>query len=121
VGIIIGHGDGGQISEQGDEDDKLGSDGFVNDDHRGDKVDFQVQAEGNTVLDVGLHTLEDLTGNLDGIDDGAEARSEEDDVGSGLCSFGGTFDGDTAIRFLERGSIVDTTGDLLALSQSGWW
>jgi len=40
-----------------------------------------VQAEGDTVLDVGLHALENLAGQLDGRDDGAETGGEEDDVG----------------------------------------
>jgi hypothetical protein len=54
--------------------------------------------------------LEDLTCDFDGIDNSAETGGEENNIGSGLSSFGGTFDGNTAVRLLERGRIVDTTG-----------
>ncbi|KAG2024738.1 hypothetical protein GB937_003437 [Aspergillus fischeri] len=108
VGIVVGNGDGGQISEQGDEDNQLGVEGLINDDHGGDKVDLKVETEGNTVLNVGLHTLEDLTGKLDGIDDGAETGGKEDDISSGLGSLSGTLDGNTTVSLLQRGSVVDT-------------
>jgi len=67
-----------------------------------------VQAKSDAVLDISLHTLEDLAGNLDSQDNRAKTGGKEDDIGSGLGSFGGTFDSDTAIGLLERGSIVDT-------------
>jgi hypothetical protein len=67
-----------------------------------------VQAESDTVLNVCLHALENLTSSLDGQDDCGEAGCEEDDIGGGLGSFGGTFDSNTAISLLERRSIVDT-------------
>jgi len=70
-----------------------------------------MQAESDTILNVSLHTLEDLTCNLDGIDNSAETGGKENNIGSGLSGFGGTFDGNTAVRLLERGGIVDTTGD----------
>ena len=66
MSIVISDGNGGQISEQGKEDDKFGSDGFADDDHGGNEVDFQVETESNTVLDVCLHTLENLASDLDG-------------------------------------------------------
>jgi len=69
VGVVVGNSDGSQISEESKEDDELGTDGLVEDDHGGDQVDFQVQAESDTVLDVSLHTLEDLASSLDGQDD----------------------------------------------------
>lgn len=105
---IVGNSDGGQIGEESDEDNELGTDGLVDDDHRGDEVKLKVETESNTVLDIRLHTLENLTGDLDGQDDGGETGGEENDIGSGLGSFGRTFDGNTAIGLLERGSIVDT-------------
>ena len=108
MGVIVGNGDSGQIGEEGDEDNKIGTDGLVEDDHRGDKVDLQVQAEGDTVLDVSLHALENLASLLDGSDDGRKTGSKEDDIGGSLGSFGGTFDSDTTVGLLERGSIVDT-------------
>ena len=108
VSVVVSDGDGGQISEEGKEDDELGTDGLVKDDHRSDEVDFQVQAEGDTVLDVGLHTLEDLASSLDGEDDGGQTGGKEDNIGSGLSSLGGTLDGNTTVRLLQGRSVVDT-------------
>ncbi|KAH6603711.1 hypothetical protein Trco_008486 [Trichoderma cornu-damae] len=108
VGIVVSDSDGGQISEQGKEDDEVDADGLVDDDHRQGQVDLQVETEGDAVLDVGLHALEDLTGSLDGQDDGAEAGGEEDDIGSSLGSLGGTLDSDAAVGLLQGGGIVDT-------------
>jgi hypothetical protein len=67
-----------------------------------------VETESDTVLDISLHTLEDLTSNLDGIDNSGKTRSKEDNIGSSLSSLGGTLDGNTTVRLLERGSVVDT-------------
>ncbi|GJC90876.1 hypothetical protein ColLi_13714 [Colletotrichum liriopes] len=108
VGGTYSNGNGGQISEQGEEDDEVGADSLVDDDHGGDEVDLQVQAEGDTVLDVGLHALENLARQLDGGDDGAETGGKEDDIGGGLGGLGGTLDGNTAVRLLQGGSVVDT-------------
>jgi hypothetical protein len=108
VGVVIGDSDGGQIGEQGEEYDELGTDGLVEDDHGSDEVDLQVQAERDTVLDVGLHTLENLAGGLDGQDDRGETRGKEDDISGSLGSLSGTLDGDTTVGLLERWSIVDT-------------
>lgn len=108
VSVVVGNGDGSQISEEGKEDDKLGADGLVENDHRGDEIDLQVQAKSDTVLDVGLHTLENLAGNLDGKNDGGQTGGKEDDIGSGLSGLSGTLDGNTTVRLLQRRSIVDT-------------
>jgi len=108
VSIVVGNGDGGQVSEEGDEDDQVSADGLVDDDHGGDQVDLEVETQSDTVLDVGLHALEDLTGQLDGIDDGAQTGSEEDNVGGSLVSLGGTLDGNTTVGLLEGRSVVDT-------------
>lgn len=108
VSVIVGDSDGSQIGEQGDEDNELGADGLLEDDHRGDEIDLEMQAKSDTVLDVGLHALENLARDLDGGDDGGQTGSEEDNVSGGLGSLSGTLDGDTAVRLLERWSIVDT-------------
>ena len=105
--IVVRNGDGGEIGEQRQEDNQVDADGLVDDDHGRDEVDLEVQAERDTVLDVGFHALEDLAGDLDRGDDGAEAGSEEDDVRCGLGGFGRALDGDTAVGFLERGRVVD--------------
>jgi hypothetical protein len=67
-----------------------------------------VQAEGDAVLDVGFHALEDLARGFDCEDDGGETRGQEDDIGSSLGGFGGAFDGDAAVGFFEGGGVVDT-------------
>lgn len=67
-----------------------------------------MQAESDTILDVGLHALEDLAGELDGGDDGGEAGGEEDDVGGGLGGLGGTLDGNTTVGLLQGRGVVDT-------------
>ena len=108
VCVVVGDGDGGQISEQGEEYNQLDTDGLVDDDHGGDEIDFQVQAESDTVLDICLHTLENLTGDLDGRDDGGKTGGEEDNISGGLGGFGSTFDGNTAVRLLQGGSVVHT-------------
>jgi hypothetical protein len=108
VGVVVSNGNGSQISEQGEEDDEIGTDSLVDDEHRCDQVEFQVETESDTVLNICLHTLENLTSDLDGRDNGVKTRGEEDNIGGGLGSFGSTLDGNTTIRFLERWSIVDT-------------
>lgn len=110
MGVIVGDSDGGQIGKQSDKDDELGSDSFVDDDHGSDQINFQVQAQSDTVLDIGLHTLENLPGDFDGIDNSAETGGKENNIGSGLGSFSSAFDGNTTIRLFERWSIVNTTG-----------
>lgn len=40
--IVVGNGDGSQVSEQSDEDDEIGSDGLVEDDHGDSKVDLKM-------------------------------------------------------------------------------
>lgn len=108
VSVVVSDGDGSQISEEGKEDDELSTDGLVKDDHRGDEVDFQVETESDTVLDVCLHTLENLAGSLDGKDDGGQTRGKEDDISGSLSSLSGTLDGNTTVRLLQGRSIVDT-------------
>ena len=108
MGVVVGDGDGSQIGEKGEEDNQLDVDGLVDDDHGCDQVDLQMEAEGDTVLNVRLHTLEDLTGDLDSRDDGGETRGEEDDIGGSLGRLGGTLHSNTTVGLLERGSIVDT-------------
>ena len=118
MSIVVGDSDSSQIGEQGQEDDEVSSDSLVDDDHGSGQVDFQMQAKGDTILDVGLstvrgsrdglhessaylHTLEDLAGDLDSIDNSAETGGKEDDIGSSLGSFRGTLDGNTAVGLLE--------------------
>jgi len=108
MGVVVGDGNGGKIGKEGKEDNELSADGLVDDDHGCDKVDLHMQAEGDTVLDVCLHTLENLTGDLDCRDNGGETWGEEDNIGSGLSGFSSTLDGDTTVGLLERWSVVDT-------------
>jgi hypothetical protein len=105
---IVSNGHSRKISEKSDEDNKLGADGLVDDDHGSDQVDLEMQTQSDTVLDVRLHTLENLSGNLDSEDDSAETGGEEDNVGGGLSSFRRALDSNTTIGLLEGGSVVDT-------------
>lgn len=43
-----------------------------------------MEAESNTILNVSLHPLENLSRNLDGADNSAQARRKKHDVGGGL-------------------------------------
>jgi hypothetical protein len=106
--VVVSDSDGSQISEESKEDDELGTDGLVEDDHRSDEVDLQMQAKGDTVLDVSLHALENLASSLDGEDDGGQTGGEEDDISGSLGSLGGTFNSNTAVRLLKRRGVVDT-------------
>lgn len=68
--IVIGDGDGCDIGENGQKDDQVDANDFVQDEDRQGEVDFQVQTERYTVFDVGLHSVENFTRNLDRSDDG---------------------------------------------------
>jgi hypothetical protein len=52
--------------------------------------------------------VENLAGSLQGINDGTETGSEEDNIGSRSGSVGSALDGDTSVGLLQGGSIVDT-------------
>lgn len=67
-----------------------------------------MQTQSDTVLNVCLHALENLTSGLDRQNDRAETGCEEDDVGSGLSSLRRAFHCNTAISLLERRGIVYT-------------
>lgn len=82
--VIVGHRNGCQIGKKGQEDHKVNTKSFIDDAHRGDQIDLQMEAESDTILNISFHALEDLSCNLDGADNGAKARSEEDDIGGGL-------------------------------------
>lgn len=108
VGIVVCNSNGGQISKQREENDQVDTDGLVDGDHRCDQVKLQVQAEGDTVLDISLHALENLSGDLDSRDNGGQTRGKENDVGSSLGSLSGTLNSYTAVGLLQGGGIVDT-------------
>ena len=108
MSIVVSYGDCGQIGEEGEENDELRVDCFIDNDHGRHKVDLQVKAQCDTILNVRLHPLfgehqisiisskghrvrkigsdakhggtylEDLPGNLDSGDNGAQAGSQED-------------------------------------------
>ena len=108
VCVVVGNSHGSQISEQSDEHNKFGADGRVDNDHGGHEIDLQMQTQGDSVLDVCLHSLEDLAGNLDGQDDGGQTWGKEDDIGGSLSGFRGALDSDTTVSLFERRRIVDT-------------
>ncbi|TLD30651.1 hypothetical protein PspLS_02350 [Pyricularia sp. CBS 133598] len=112
VSVVVGDGDGGKISEQSQEDDEVDADGLVDGDLEEAMLagcpNWIVVTESDTVLDVSLHALEDLPGDLDGRDDCSETGGEEDDISGSLGSLGGTFDSDTTVRLLQGRGVVDT-------------
>lgn len=107
-GVVVGNGKGGDIGENGNEDDKLNVQRLVENGDPETKEDFHVQGQGDTVDDVGVHAMENLAGSLEGVDDGTETGGKEDNIGGGTGSIRGTFDGDTSIGLLQGGSVVDT-------------
>lgn len=78
-----------------------------------------METESNTVLDISLHALKDLTSRLDSQYDRAKTRGKEDNVSGGLSGFRGALDGNTTIGFLERRSIVDTCVWILVRCRNG--
>ena len=106
--VVVSNGNGGQVGEEGNEDNQVGADRLVENDDGQDEVNLQVETQTDTVLDVSLHAVENLTGDLDGGNDGRETLVKENDIGGRASSVRGTFDGDTTVGLLERGSVVDT-------------
>ncbi|GKT86554.1 LOW QUALITY PROTEIN: hypothetical protein Ct61P_04404 [Colletotrichum tofieldiae] len=107
-GVVVGDGQGGDIGENGNEDDKLNVQGTVENGDPQAKVDLQVDGEGDTVDDVGVHAVENLAGSLQGVNDGTKTGGKEDNVGSGAGGVRGTLDGDASVGLLQGGGIVDT-------------
>jgi hypothetical protein len=106
--VVVGDGQGGDIGEDGNEDDKLDVQAAVQDGNPETQVDLEVDRQSDTVDDVGVHAVENLARGLEGIDNGTETRGKEDDIGGRAGSVRGTLDGNTSIGLLERGGIVDT-------------
>jgi hypothetical protein len=107
-GVVVGNGQGSDISEDSNEDDELNVEGAVQDGDPQTQEDLHVQGKSDTVDNVGVHAVENLAGSLEGIDNGTQTRSKEDDIGSGAGSVGGTLDSNTSVSLLQRGSVVDT-------------
>lgn len=106
--VVVGDGEGGNIGENGNEDDQFQVKRSVENGDPETQEDFQMEGKGDTVDDVSVHTMEDLTGSLEGIDDSRETWGKEDNIGSGTSSVGRTLDSNTGISLLERWGIVDT-------------
>jgi hypothetical protein len=107
-GVIVGNGQGSDIGENGDEDDQVQVERLVEDGNPETQEDLEMERQGDTVDDVGVHAVENLARSLESVDDGGKTRGKEDDIGSGTSSIGSTLDGDTGIGLLEGRSIVDT-------------
>ncbi|CAH0001869.1 unnamed protein product [Clonostachys byssicola] len=106
--VIVGNGQGGNIGEDGNEDDEIQVQALVEDGNPETEEDFHVEGQSDTVDNVGVHAVENLAGSLEGINDSTETGGKEDNIGSGTGSIRGTFDSDTGISLLQGGSIVDT-------------
>ncbi|GKT51544.1 uncharacterized protein ColSpa_11725 [Colletotrichum spaethianum] len=107
-GVVVGNSQGGDIGENGNEDDKLNVQRTVEDGNPQTKEDLQVDGQSDTVDDVGVHAVENLAGSLQGVNDGTKTGGKEDNVGSGASGVGGTLNGDTSVSLLQGGGIVDT-------------
>ena len=106
--IIVRNHQGGNVGENGNEDDVLEVEGFIEDGDPETKEDFEVEGKRDTVDDVCVHSVEDLPAGLQGVNDGGETGCEEDNVGCGASGVRGTLDSDTGVSFLEGRSVVDT-------------
>ena len=106
--VVVGDGEGGDVGEDGNEDDELDVQAAVQDGDPETQVDLEMDRQRDTVDDVGVHAVENLARGLEGIDDGTETGGEEDDIGGRAGGVRGTLDGDTGVGLLERGSVVDT-------------
>ena len=106
--VVVGNGQGSNIGENGDEDDQVQVEGLVEDGNPETEEDLEMERQGDTVDNVGVHAVENLARGLESVDDGGKTGGKEDDIGSGTGSIGSTLDGDTGIGLLEGGSIVDT-------------
>lgn len=107
-GVVVGNGQGGNIGENGDEDDELDVEGLVEDGNPETKEDLHVQGQSDTVDNVGVHAVENLARSLESVNDSTETRGKENDIGGRASGVRGTLDGNTGISLLQRGSIVDT-------------
>ncbi|KAI6775847.1 hypothetical protein HG530_002605 [Fusarium avenaceum] len=87
--IIISNGNCCQIRKEGEKDNQIHADGFVDDTHRGGEVDFEVETEGDS-------------------DNRAETWREEDNIGCGLSGLTSTLDRNATVGFLKRRCIVDS-------------
>ncbi|VUC35121.1 unnamed protein product [Clonostachys rosea] len=106
--VIVGNGQGSNIGEDSNEDDEVQVQAVVQDGNPETEEDFHVEGQSDTVDNVGVHAVENLAGSLEGINDSTETGGKEDNIGSGTGSIGRTFDSNTGISLLQRGSIVDT-------------
>jgi len=106
--VVIGNSQSGNVGKDGDEDDQLNVQAPVKNGNPQAEIDLEVDRQSDTVDDIGVHAVENLTRSLQGINDGTKTRGEEDDISSRASSIGSTLDSNTSIGLLERGSIVDT-------------
>lgn len=106
--VVVGNGEGGDVGENGDEDDQFQVEGLVENGDPETEEEFQMQGQGDTVDNVGVHAMENLAGSLERVDDGRETGSQEDNVSSRAGGVRSTFDGNTSIGLFQGWSVVDT-------------
>src|SRR5579871_6277808 len=97
MSIVICHSHCSQVGKQSNENNEFDTNRFVNNDHASRQVDLQVQAKADTILDVCLHTLKDLSGSLDCQNNCTETWCQENYVSSSLSRLRSTFHRDTTI------------------------
>lgn len=64
VRIVVSHSYGSQIGKQGEEDDEVDADGFVENDHGEGKVDLEMEAKRDTVFWRTVSSARQLTRGL---------------------------------------------------------
>mmetsp|Transcript_35246 Transcript_35246/g.91584 ORF Transcript_35246/g.91584 Transcript_35246/m.91584 type:complete len:725 (-) Transcript_35246:873-3047(-) len=103
---VLGEGDHGSIIEDGKEHNQERRKVPVINDCDEAKGEADADGDGNGVLGVRLHALEDLAGSDDGIDDDAQPWLGEHHVGRRTGSVSGVRHRDANITFLEGRRIV---------------
>ena len=104
--IIIRHRNSRQIRKQGQENNQVNRNRLINNDHARDQVYLQVQAQRNPILDIRLHALEDLPRDLNRRDDGAQPRSEKDNIRRSLRRLSRALNSNATVGFLKRRRVI---------------
>ncbi|KAH3673884.1 hypothetical protein OGATHE_001864 [Ogataea polymorpha] len=106
--VIVSNGKSSNVGKDGNEDNQVDVQRLVQNGNPQTKEDLQVQRQSNTVDNVGVHSVENLSGSLQGVNDGRKTWSKENDIGSRSGRVRGTFDGNTSVGLLKRWGVVDT-------------
>lgn len=82
------------------------------------QVELKVNTEGDTVDNVRLHPVENLTRDLNRRNDRTETFVQKDNIRRSPCSVRRAFHRNTTVGFLQRGRIIFTSDQRTTLSDS---